>query len=586
MARKKKTKTPPPDDAFDPDDEDVQQEALDRAFDAWAAPFEAMNARAEQLAPTARDAAQRGDRKTLRKLVSKNPPYVVLQWINAAVEAGDREMFRGLLQAGFDPAQWFDPEDEEGETLLMRVANSGDADMVAAVLDAGADVNQATEYGHTALGYAAYAGHEAVVRLLLDHGATVDGGGVYPAQLDAAEGGHEAIFRLLQEHSTLTKGDEFWEDVADAEKTLRKAIAQKKRESKRPKPSADKATVALLEAALLGKVPKVVRHLREGADVNGIDQDGATALHAAAIFGKTELARVLLEHGANVNARDYNRRTPLLNAACGGSVELAQLLLDAGAEVNLGSSGKETPLKIAVDRGFVPLVELFLNAGASTHGKDPAALLAKARKKAGQDEKGLQELARKMGDFAERLGGAGIAAELRELADGLDDPEAYAEAHPLGLPATVRLKPRRRLEWDDPDEIDEATQQIESLGFERVGDFSIKELPCRLRAFCQANTSTFAVVYEHDEAGVWVDFVTCYQEGGTATFTNAPAGQEQPHQPGHFKVYAVELEPKDLYQKMLCERPAGELLTIRAKDFAPIFEQRYADSIRWHQSRQ
>ncbi|HEY8503851.1 MAG TPA: hypothetical protein VIL46_04675, partial [Gemmataceae bacterium] len=199
-----------------------------------------------------------------------------------------------------------------------------------------------------------------------------------------------------------------------------------------------------------------------------------------------------------------------------------------------------------------------------------------------EDTRRWQETARGMAELAERMGDREAADKLRELGDALDDPLGYAAAQQPALPMTVRLvPPKKRLKWADPDEVDEITAEIEGLGYEGIGDFRARPLPVRLRAFCQPSTSSYAVVYEQGNVGVWIDFVTCYRDGGTATFSNAPAGSELPDQPGHSRTFAIDLGATELYERMLAERPDRPLLAVSAGDFAPAFEERYADEMWW-----
>jgi ankyrin repeat protein len=66
------------------------------------------------------------------------------------------------------------------------------------LLDNGANINAQSEDDWTALQAASGAGHEAIVRLLLDKGADVTFSGNYGTALIAASrGGHEAIVQLL-----------------------------------------------------------------------------------------------------------------------------------------------------------------------------------------------------------------------------------------------------------------------------------------------------------------------------------------------------------------------------------------------------
>ncbi len=84
----------------------------------------------------------------------------------------------------------------------MRAASSGDIQAVLEQLSRGGDMDAKDIFGHTALAYAAMAGHERVVRALLIMDAAVDTEnlvGLTPSML-AASRGHHQIAQLLSEH--------------------------------------------------------------------------------------------------------------------------------------------------------------------------------------------------------------------------------------------------------------------------------------------------------------------------------------------------------------------------------------------------
>ena len=70
-----------------------------------------------------------------------------------------------------------------------------------------------------------------------------------------------------------------------------------------------------------------------GADVNGADQYGRTALIMAARYGRTEIIRFLLSRGANPNAESIMRKwkSPMIAAKLRGHDEAVALLQEAGA---------------------------------------------------------------------------------------------------------------------------------------------------------------------------------------------------------------------------------------------------------------
>lgn len=72
----------------------------------------------------------------------------------------------------------------------------------------------------------------------------------------------------------------------------------------------------------------------QGADVNGTDQYGRTALTMAARYGRTEIVRFLLSRGAHPNAESIMQKwkTPLIAARLRDHEDVISLLIEAGAE--------------------------------------------------------------------------------------------------------------------------------------------------------------------------------------------------------------------------------------------------------------
>ena len=118
----------------------------------------------------------------------------------AAARSGDASRLKLLLDAGADPAA----VDEAGETPLMHAAHLGHVAAVEVLIAAGADVNAKSPQGWTALAKAAYngeteRGYVEVIEALHQAGANLDERiffGITPLML-AAGGGDAAVVEWL-----------------------------------------------------------------------------------------------------------------------------------------------------------------------------------------------------------------------------------------------------------------------------------------------------------------------------------------------------------------------------------------------------
>lgn len=124
--------------------------------------------------------------------------------------------------------------------------------------------------------------------------------------------------------------------------------------------------------------------LKQHADVNGSEPDGATALEWAAHWDDLNTADLLIHAGANVNAANTYGVTPLSLACSNGSAAMVGKLLAAGADPNLGlAQTGETPLMTCSLHGVVEAVKLLLAHGANpdvreTHRGHTALMWASA----------------------------------------------------------------------------------------------------------------------------------------------------------------------------------------------------------------
>ena len=130
--------------------------------------------------------------------------------------------------------------------------------------------------------------------------------------------------------------------------------------------SAQQVVSSVADAAGRGDTAAVRQLLKDGADVNGAQGDGMSALHWAAERGDVELADMLIFAGANIGAvTRIGQYTPLHLAAQAGNAAVAKSLLKAGADVNARTTNSGvTAAHLAASAGSAELIEVLADAKA------------------------------------------------------------------------------------------------------------------------------------------------------------------------------------------------------------------------------
>jgi ankyrin repeat protein len=277
--------------------------------------------------------------------------------MSEAAVVGDAELIALLLDAGAD----VESPNPEGQTALMAVARTGEVAAARALIDAGADVNAREAWGgQTALMWAAAQRQPEMIALLIDAGAEVN--------------------------ARATVRD--WERRVTSEPRIKEMLTG--------------GLTALLYAARegCGECARVL--VENGADVDLADPDGVTPLVLALLNMRYDTAAYLIEAGADVDQWDWWGRTPLFAAIDVNTIptgaradlpprldqttafEIAQMLLERGANPNLrlklspplrdivfdrGGASQllatgATPLLRAAIAGDAPAIELLLAHGA------------------------------------------------------------------------------------------------------------------------------------------------------------------------------------------------------------------------------
>lgn len=112
-----------------------------------------------------------------------------------------------------------------------------------------------------------------------------------------------------------------------------------------------------MAACSAGDREEVRQLLAAGAQINGTNVDGLTALHQACIDENIEMVQFLVENGACVNQQDNEGWTPLHAAASCGFVSIAQYLISKGANVAIVNSEGEHPLDVSHESAMEKLLK-------------------------------------------------------------------------------------------------------------------------------------------------------------------------------------------------------------------------------------
>ena len=118
--------------------------------------------------------------------------------------------------------------------------------------------------------------------------------------------------------------------------------------------------------------------IRNGVDINTVDNNGFSALHWGALTGNTLCAEMLMTARADINAKNHRGDTALHLAAQLGNFEYLTILVASGAGVNVTNKRGKTPIDYASDEDCYTLL---CNSG-SLHGGQLLQIAHEARKTA------------------------------------------------------------------------------------------------------------------------------------------------------------------------------------------------------------
>ncbi len=253
-----------------------------------------------------------------------------------------------------------------GVYSIPEAAEAGNAEVLAARIREGANVNQIDELGNSPLHLAARQNATECLALLLQAGAD-------PLVKNAA--GETAIqqvtapdtIRVLRDAMAQRRLEiEICRAVASGNLRPLRTVLNNPQRKFNPNTLDESNTMSLLMLACSqGDVELVKTLIAAGADVNYISANRRSVLHIAVDYNQPAVVTALLEAGANPMQPAANSAMPLHDAVWSNRVECVKALLPAYRSINYSPDGAHNglPLNLAIDRGWTTIIQLFIDAG-------------------------------------------------------------------------------------------------------------------------------------------------------------------------------------------------------------------------------
>ena len=116
-----------------------------------------------------------------------------------------------------------------------------------------------------------------------------------------------------------------------------------------------------------GNKHQISQLIKDGFDIDSLDQLHWSPLHLAVRLGKIDIVRLLLKENASTEAKTLENYTPLHFAVLMEDTELVKVLLQHGADVNATCKSSKTVLHYAIQVRNESLVEILLNHGSKAN---------------------------------------------------------------------------------------------------------------------------------------------------------------------------------------------------------------------------
>lgn len=306
-----------------------------------------------------------------------------------AVMKGDLSLLESILK-GSD----VNAVNSSGETLLHVAASNGHVPVIEFLLLKGAKVDAKDKKQRTSLHRAAENGHTEAARVLLRAGAnmySLDNDSQSPLHLAVQNNHHHLVKLFLQEEGKRYKNRSNFLHL-EASKDNSRLVELLLKNGANVDSLDEKKQTALYHAVSGGHEASVKVLLEAGATIDSSIIDVAFGTNNEYIFGlllqyskglspdtmisamfkavKLNLfgiIKALIDKGTDVNARNDIQYTPLLLAAELGKSETAQALIEKGARVDDRTPNLNTALHLSVQGGEVATIKLLLRKGINVN---------------------------------------------------------------------------------------------------------------------------------------------------------------------------------------------------------------------------
>ncbi len=208
------------------------------------------------------------------------------------------------------------------------------------LINEGADINESSERGSTALNIASACGDTAFVEFLLSRGADTSIANYHglTAFLSSVQKGHIDIFNLLVNEQNVEQLD------------------------------TENNWTPLFHAYANGRYDVFNKLIELGANIHHVDNNGKPILLITQKY--PSMIQILVDKGVDINAQDKLGWTALHSAIWSNKIKSVELLFKLGADVGMKTTSGDTAISLAeqnsADSGVVELISTYAELKASS----------------------------------------------------------------------------------------------------------------------------------------------------------------------------------------------------------------------------